>query len=198
MIDLPHYGYLNATFQPNNPGGSIPGELGGPDDYMARPGYRYAIQYTLPMLNSADEAREFQFLLEKASQGEDVSYPWPLDFNPGASSPSGSSPKVSATNPAGGVIRMKNLLDSYQFKLGQPVAVISGGVGYIHRAAEIMFADGGGTIVLPVFPWTRTTFNVDDVIEIQNPRIRGRLIWEGVPQGSFGRRGFTFTIVERL
>jgi hypothetical protein len=73
MIDLPALtDTLNATFQPNNPGGSIPGELGGPDDYMARPGYRYAIQYHIAdAYDSADEAQSSSnHLLEKASQGE--------------------------------------------------------------------------------------------------------------------------------
>jgi hypothetical protein len=35
------------------------------------------------------------------------------------------------------------------------------------------------------------------VVEIEHPRIRGTLSWDGSTQPAYGRRGFSFTITER-
>jgi hypothetical protein len=196
MIDLPDYGYVMRSIQPIDPGGALPGTLGGPSDYMSRPGYRYAVTYQLRELPSAYEARRFEALLERGSQ-EDVSYPFPLDFAPGPSCPLGGIPLIHLTNPAGGSLLMNGLLPFYQFKMGQPFSVQRGGLGYIHRAAESTFADSEGHVTVPVFPLTRITFGENDVVEIQKPRIRGILTWEGSDQPAYGRRAFRFTITER-
>lgn len=196
MIDLTDHGYVSRSIQPLDPGGALPGTLGGPSDYISRPGYRLAVAYAVRELPSGDEARKFEQQLRKGSQ-QDVSYPFPLDFKPGLTSPTGSLPQVNLASPAGGVIPIKGLLPQYVFKDGQPIAVISGGLGYIHFADGAQIADSAGNITLNVFPWTRAAFANNDRVEIQKPRIRGILTWEGSDQPAYGRRPFRFTITER-
>jgi hypothetical protein len=192
MIDLPHYGYIHSRILPIDPGGVVPGTLGGPSDIVERPGYRYAVTYSLPPLHSEDEARLFQSKLEKASR-EDASYLWPLDFRP----PSAGTPLINGASPTGAVIPIKGLFPGYSFREGQPVAVISEGVGFVHRVATPTIAGVDGTVILPVFPLTRKAFLDNDVVEIEKPRIRGVLTWEPSGQPAHGWRPFEFTITER-
>lgn len=193
MIDLPSYGYASFKVTPIDPAGVVEGALGGPSSIIDRPGYRYSVQFTLPHMPAAG-ARVFQSLLERGAR-DDVSYPWPLDE--AATAPAGA-PLVNGASPAGAVIPIKGLPPSYQVKQGQAVAVISGGVGFVHRATATTAASGTGTMTLPVFPITRQGFLNGDAVEIVSPRIRGVLSWNGSDQGSWGGRPFTFTITERI
>jgi hypothetical protein len=191
MIDLPDHGYSSFKLRLIDPGGAVSGSLGGDDDIIPRPGIRYAIEFTTGLLSSVD-AQIMQVRLEAGAR-DDVSYPWPLDVKPRVA----GAPVVNGASPAGNVLPVKGLLPGYPFVEGQPLAVISGGLGYIHRVTVPLEADGAGNAVLTVLPWTRTTFNDLDVIEIERPRIRGLLQWDGPSQGNIGARPFTFTISER-
>jgi hypothetical protein len=131
-------------------------------------------------------------MLEQGAR-EDVSYPFPLDFKP---APAGT-PVVDGASPAGAVIPIRGLVPNYQFKAGQPVAVVSGGGRSIHKATTAQSADATGSIVLDVFPYTRKAFLDGDTIEVERPRIGGPLTWPGVAQSSYGSRPFSFTITER-
>lgn len=193
MIDLPAHGYASYQLFKVDPGGSVEGALGGPSEFVERPGLRYGITFTLPMLTS-DAARIFQSMLEQGAR-DDVSYPWPLDFKvkPGAV----GVPLIDGASGTGAVIPVRGLTPNYQFKQGQPVAVISAGVGFIHKVTEPTAADAAGDVVLPVFPLTRKAFLDGDEVEVGEPRIRGRLSWDGAEQPAFGRRGFQFSITEK-
>jgi hypothetical protein len=200
MIDLPDHGYTNVNVSSTDPGGPLAGTLGGPSEYINRPGARFSVTYDIGALRSADEARKFQALLEQGSR-EDVSYPWPLDFAPPVAGAVGNFPHVNVvgSSPAGAVIPMAGLLPGYPFKLGQPVAVVlASGMGFVHRVSEPSVAAGDGTILLPVFPWTRTAFPDASVVEVEHPRIRGILSWSPPDQGAAAYRAFRFTITERL
>lgn len=193
MLNLPDHGYVNYQLTPIDAGGKIDGSMGGPADIIDRPGYRYSIRYDLPALPTADDARVFQLMLEQASR-EDVSYPWPLDIK----SRVAGTPLVSGSSAPGSTLPVKGLIPNFQFRIGQPMAVIiADGTGFIHRAASATIADGSGNATVPVFPLTRTTFPDNAVIEVERPRIRGVLSWEGASQGTFGARPFSFTITER-
>lgn len=196
IIDLPDYGYVWRSIQPVNAGGAVPGSLGGPSDYMDRPGYRFSVTYQTRELRSSDEARRFEALLEQGS-GNDVSYPWPLDYAPMGVSPTGV-PLINGASPAGDNIPLKGLVAGFQFRLGQPLAVISGGVGFIHKVRTTTIVPNGGTVVLPVFPDTRVAFINGDLVEVQKPRLRGILTYDGSEQPAYGRRAFRFTITERI
>lgn len=191
MIDLPDYGYVSYQITPVDPAGLNEGALGGPSDIIDRPGYRYSIQFTLPNLAPKD-TRIFQTLLEQGSR-DDVSYPWPLDTR----AISAGAPLVNGTSAAGAVIPIKGLPANYRFNEGQPLAVISEGIGFVHKATAATTADGGGNVTLPVFPVTRKGFLNGDTVEIMRPRIRGVLSWNGAQQEAFGSRPFSFTITER-
>jgi hypothetical protein len=192
MFDLPDHGYVNYQVTPIDPAGVVDGSMGGPSSIIDRPGYRYAIQFTLPALRTADDARIFQSLLERGSR-DDVSYPWPLDVKAQVA----GTPLVNGTSPAGAVIPVKGLVANYQFRQGQPVAVISGGIGFVHKVTAPTSADASGNATLPVFPLTRKGFVDGDIVEVERPRIRGVLTWQGAAQEAFGSRPFSFTITER-
>lgn len=191
MIDLTDYGFTDCQFSAVDPAGVVEGSLGGPADIIDRPGYRYAVQFTLPLL-SAKESRLFQSLLEQGAR-DDVSYPWPLDEK----STIGTNALVNGTSPAGSVIPIKGLTPYSQIRQGQPIAVISGGIGFVHKATAATTADASGHMTLPVFPLTRKGFLDGDTIEIARPRIRGVLSWSGAQQMANGGRPFSFTITER-
>ncbi|MGJ0508936.1 MAG: hypothetical protein ACR652_17770 [Methylocystis sp.] len=198
MLDLPDHGYVDLSISGIDPGGNTEGILGGTTNTLDRPGYRYSIQFTLPELATEKDARIFQAMLEQGSR-EDVSYPWPLDVK---AVPAGT-PVVDGASPAGAVIPIRGLVADYQFKLGQPLAVITVDpvtgetMRFIHKAKAAQAADATGAIVLEVFPITRKAFLDGDTIEVEKPRIGGALTWDGGRQGAYGARPFTFSITER-
>lgn len=193
MIDLPDHGYVSRTITPIDPGGAADGTLGGPSDFIDRPGYRYAVRYELPPIRSKDEARIFETLLEQGSR-EDVSYPWPLDIK---SLPMGA-PLINGSSPPGSVIPLKGLAPGTAIRQGQPMAVIlADGTGFVHKATAQALVGDTGIVTVSVFPWTRTTFADGLTVEIERPRIRGILQWDGSTQGAEGSRPFSFTITER-
>lgn len=192
MLDLPDHGYLDYQLTKIDPGGTVDGIMGGTSTTIDRPGFRYAITYMLPALGVTKDARIFQMMLEQGSR-EDVSYPWPLDFRP----PPAGTPLVNGASPAGAVIPVNGLRANFQFLQGQPIAVISGDFGSVHKVTEATSADGSGAVTLPVFPHTRWAFADNDVVEVEHPRIRGVLTWDGAQQPAYGKRPFSFTITER-
>lgn len=193
MIDLPDHGYVNRHIAPIDSGGPADGSLGGPSDYINRPGYRYSVQFDLQPIPSAKEARIFESLLEQGSR-EDVSYPWPLDQK----SLAAGIPVVDGSNPPGAVIAMSGLQPGFVFRIGQPFAVVlADGSGFVHKATAAVSVGDDGLASVPVFPLTRTTFADGSVVEIERPRIRGVLSWDGSSQGAYGVRPFSFTISER-
>lgn len=193
MIVLPDHGYLEVRVFAVDAGGPADGSLGGGSDYINRPGYRYGVQYTLPQIPSAKEARIFQSLLEQGSR-EDVSYPWPLDFRPSAA----GAPVIDGSTPPAGIIPMRGLVPGVVLRVGQPFAVVlADESGSIHKVRTETIADDSGEASVPVFPLSRTTFADGLMVEIGHPRIRGLLSWDGASQPAHGRRGFSFTITER-
>jgi hypothetical protein len=192
MIDLPDHGYASFSLHWIDPGGVAEGALGGPAQNIDRLGLRYAITFNLNPLPTANDARLFQARLERGAR-DDVSYPWPLDRAAGVA----GAPVVNGVSAPGLTIPLRGLLPGYAFREGQPVAVISGGLGFAHRVSAPIVVDGAGHVVLPVFPLTRRTFADGDVVEVQRPRLRGILQWDGADQGAAANRGFSFSIAER-
>jgi hypothetical protein len=193
MLDLPDHGYIERRIFAVDAGGTADGSLGGASDYINRPGTRYGIQFTLPQIPSAKEARIFEALLEQGSR-EDVSYPWPLDMR----SLAAGAPLINGSTPPGASVPLKGLVPGFAMRVGQPFAVVlADSSGSIHKARSEVIADNAGHATIPIFPWTRTTFADALVVEIEHPRIRGILSWDGSTQPANGRRGFSFTITER-
>lgn len=193
MIDLPDYGYVDRKISPLDPGGVAEASLGGDPDYINRPGYRYAVQFDLPYIPSAKEARIFESLLKQGSR-EDVSYPWPLDVKAVVA----GAPLIDGSNPPGASVKLKGLVPGCVIRVGQPFAVVlADGSGCIHEATEKVIAGDDGKATVSAFPLTRKTFTDGLVVEIEKPRIRGVLSWDGSTQGAFGARPFSFTITER-
>lgn len=192
MIDLPDHGYVSRSITMINAGGIAEGSLGGPSDYIDRPGQRYSVRYELPPL-PAKEARLFEALLEQGLS-EDVSYPFPLDQKAIMAGPA----VVDGSTPPGAALGLKNMVPGAVIRSGQAFAVVlADGSGTVHKAKTEVIVGNDGKAALTVFPWIRTTLANGLTVEIEKPRIRGVLQWEGSTQGSFGRRGFNFMISER-
>jgi hypothetical protein len=193
MIDLPDHGYVTRTLSLVDASGTADGSLGGPSQRIDRPGLRYAVTYEIKPLASSGDARIFEAMLEQGLR-DDVSYPWPLDVK----SLAAGVPLVDGVNPPGSTLFLKGLTPQFQFRIGQPFALINAaGVACIHRAAAGVAADAGGHATLQVFPDLRVSFEDNDVVEVERPRIRGLLSWNGSDQGPAGVRAFQFTVTER-
>jgi hypothetical protein len=190
MIDLPDVGYNQKSSRLIDAGGVVQGSLGGPDDILDRLGVRYALTITTALL-SGDTMWEFQALLEQGSR-DFVSYPFPLDFRPLSV---GTTAQADGSVPPGAALAMAGLPVGYVIHLGQIVS-INDGFGSVHRVTGPVTADATGHAVLPVFPWIRRTIPNATPIEIEKPRIRGTLQWQGPQQGAFAAQSFTFTIQE--
>jgi hypothetical protein len=131
MIDLPDYGYTEPLDRaPIDPAGVVDGALGGPSDIIDRPGYRYAVQFTLAgaakrqrgsdIPNAARARRARRCVVSVAARHE---------------GPPPASLLLTVHRPTGSVIPIKGLAPNYQIKQGQPLAVISEGIRFIHKAA---------------------------------------------------------------
>lgn len=174
-------------------GGELTPFLGGEVRRLNRIGTRMGLRVTMPPIRG-DVARQFQVRLMRGKQ-EGAVIEWPLlDLDPG----SPPAPAIaSASN--GTALALKGLGAGYTFVEGQPVSVVSGGRRYFHLTTGAATASGGGTVSLGVFPPTRVTYAVDDVVEVALPKIEGRvspgdeLSWEYAVTHTMG---FAFSIVE--
>lgn len=150
-------------------GGILVPFMGGPDQTYNRPGTRVGVLFVMPSLDN-DEMRAFTARLMRAKQvGGIMNYPL-FDFDPG----SPPNPRISAAS-TGTALSMSGLGPDYLMREGQPFSVIHGGYRYLHFATGDVTASGAGTAVISIFPPTRVTFAVNDVVEIAEPKIEGNV-----------------------
>lgn len=174
-------------------GGELTPFLGGPVRRLNRIGTRLALRVTMPPIRG-DVARQFQVRLLRGKQ-EGAVIEWPLlDLDPG----SPPSPAIAASS-TGTALSLKGLGAGYAFVEGQPISVVSGGRRAMHLTTGAVIASGGGTATVGVFPPTRWTYAVDDVVEVAVPKIAGRvspgdeLSWSMALEHTMG---FAFSVVE--
>jgi hypothetical protein len=103
MIDLTDFGYVSAIgCSCSTRAAPLQGTLGGPSDYINRPGARFAVTYQLPESEQQRTMRgSFRRCSSKAGQ-DDVSYPWPLDYRPPTASLAGTFPHMNVSSAAPG------------------------------------------------------------------------------------------------
>ncbi len=174
-------------------GGELTPFLGGPVRRLNRIGTRLGLRVTMPPIRG-DVARQFQVRLLRGKQ-EGAVIEWPLlDLDPG----SPPSPAIAASS-SGTALALKGLGAGYTFVEGQPISVVSGGRRATHLTTGAVTASGAGTVTVGVFPPTRWTYAVDDVVEVAVPKIAGlvspgdELSWSMAIEHTMG---FAFSVVE--
>lgn len=174
-------------------GGELTPFLGGPVRRLNRIGTRLGLRVTMPPIRGA-VARQFAARLARGKQ-EGVVLDWPLlDLLPGTP----PDPRIASAS-SGTAISVKGLGAGFQVTEGQPLSVISGSRRYVHLSTGEVTADGSGNAVLGVFPPTRTTYSINDVVEIAQPRIEGlvspgdELSWSMAVEHTMG---FSFSVIE--
>lgn len=174
-------------------GGVLTPFLGGEVQSINRLGTRLGLRVTYPPMRGTI-ARQFQVRLLRGLK-ERVLLEWPLlDLDPG----SPPSPAINATS-TGTAISVKGLGAGYVVLEGQPLSVINAGRRYMHIATGNATANGSGIAAVGIYPPTRVTYAVNDVVEIEQPIIEG-LVNPG-EEYSWGyalehTMAFSFTVVE--
>lgn len=92
----------------------------------------------------------------------------PQGFTTGAP----GSPKVNASGQLGSTLVLKGVTSGYQFRKGQFVSFITGGVSYLHQLTATVTASGT-TVAIPIQPPMRASPLVDDVVNVAAPVIEG-------------------------
>lgn len=152
-------------------GGVMTPFLGGPEQLINRVGTRFGIRYTMPIMETADQARVFVSRLLQGRKDR-VLMRWPhLSFNPG---PVGT-PLISAAVTAGSAIVIKDLTANYAAKEGQFFSIVSGGRRYIHMFSGDGTASALGVLSISIFPPLRKSLAVNDVVEMTTPIIEGHV-----------------------
>ena len=152
-------------------GGVMTPFLGGPEQLINRVGTRFGIQYTMPIMETADQARVFVSRLLQGRKDR-VLMRWPhLSFNPG----NVGTPLINAAVTAGSAIAIKGLPANYAAKEGQFFSIISGGRRYMHMFSGDGVATGLGVLSISIFPPLRKSLVVNDVVEMAIPIIEGHV-----------------------
>ncbi|MDQ5915941.1 MAG: hypothetical protein QG584_1834, partial [Pseudomonadota bacterium] len=126
---------------------------------------------------------------------ERVILPWPLlDLDPG----SPPNPQISATS-NGTALALKGLGSGYVLYEGQPISVVHDGRRYMHLITGNAAANGSGVANVGIWPPTRLAYAVNDVVEIEEPKIEGlvspgdEMSWDYALEHTMG---FSFSVVE--
>lgn len=151
-------------------GGELTPFLGGPEQRINRLGTRYGIRVTMPPMRGV-VSRQFVARLLRGKQ-ENVLLEWPLlDFDTG----NPGSPKVAGDRSGGTALPTRGLSPGYQVQEGQFLSIIHAGRRYMYMSTGAVTASGGGLAVLSIFPQLRTELDDNDVIELEQPMIEGRV-----------------------
>lgn len=152
-------------------GGTLTPFLGGPEQQINRLGTRFGVRYTMPPMDG-QEAREFVARLTRGRSSR-VLMPWPVtDFDPG----SPGAPKVNSAATGGTALSVKGLTPGYVLREGQFFSLIHSARRYVYMVTADATANASGIAAVGIFPQLRTAASVDDVLEVAEPMIEGRVL----------------------
>lgn len=175
-------------------GGELVPFMGGPEQRINRLGTRWGVRYVMPPMGE-EEARQFVARLTRGKQ-TNVLMPWPVtDFDPG----SPGTPLINTAASGGTAISIKGLTPGYVVREGQFFSIIHSSRRYVHMSTGDATANGSGIAAVSIFPQLRTAISVNDVVEIADPMIEGRVSpgdeW-GWDVDLVGEVGLAFTVAE--
>ncbi len=139
---------------------------GGDDQDIRRKGSRYALTFTVPMLDYVDSMDWDDLNAEGETVVMQVHQPGLVIGNPGA-------PRVDSGGQIGASIFLKGLSAGYVIRKGQFLSIITGGQRFLYRARAVSVANGVGDAWVQLRHLLRRPPADNDVVEIAQPMIEG-------------------------
>lgn len=195
LVDLPAKpGPTRVLPVPIDFGGTLPGLLGGTTTRINRQGNRWAVSVSMPAL-TLEQARDWSADL---ALGLQKGVRWKLRQVGLRQGPVGT-PLVAGANQEGYSLNCDGFLPNANWRKGQFINLISGGVRYLHKLAAAGNANGSGVATLTFTEKLRVFPADNDVIDFA-PYIEGLLGEDAAALLVDERRlcqAFTFTISEQ-
>ena len=151
-------------------GAVLSSPLGGVDQKLNRLGDRFALDVTMPPMDSADDGAAWIAALIEG-QKEGVIFPWPQGITISGS----GALAVDGGGQAGTSLEVKSSTPGRKFLRGQFFSVIHGGRRYLHILTAAATADGAGSATFAVEPMLRVSYANNSVVEVDEPMIEGFL-----------------------
>ncbi|MGL5447903.1 MAG: hypothetical protein ACRDBL_11395 [Rhabdaerophilum sp.] len=168
MIELPDWpGPNGAEAALLDFGINLRAALGGATVRVNRPGARYRVALSYPLMTAA-EARPFVSRLIRAKSAG-LRVPFPLlesQGNPGA-------PVVDGAGQAGTTLNLRGATVGHVFKEGSWLSVVGGGRHYLQNVAASTMVGADGRAALPIAPMLRFPFPDGAAIHAAEPMIDG-------------------------
>lgn len=168
---------------------------GGPTQRINRLGMRLGAVVTMPSMRSDGEGMVIVSRLLQARQ-EELLLDCPLAEG---NWPAAPNAKVRVVAAGGTTLQIKGLPAGYSLTEGRFFSLLVGGRRYQHFIAAPTAADGSGNAAASVWPPMRVPISVDDVIELDAPKMQGHVVDDqlGWEMALARRTNLSFTVHER-
>lgn len=165
------------------------GAVGSVTKRLNRPGNRYSLDVTFPLMRS-EQARVFVGRLQRGiSEGIKIEFPLL-----GVSQGSPGLAVVDGANPEGTSLPLRGMTPGYSAKEGYWINVTDadGGV-YLHNVTAAVRTDAAGDATLTIWPPIRTPLADGSTVNLSRPFAEGYIasISYGMVLGDFVQVGFT-------
>jgi len=169
---------------------------GGPSQRINRLGMRLGAQVTMPPLRSD---REGPLLVSRLVQARSDELLLDCPLVDGSWTSAGT-PLVRVAVTGGTTLQIKGLPAGYALDEGRIFSLVRSATGrrYVHGFAAQGTADGSGNATASVWPPMRTSFAVNDVIELATPKMQGHVVDDqlGWEMALARRTSLSFTVHE--
>jgi len=168
---------------------------GGPTQRVNRLGMRLGAQVSMPPLRSDAEGLVLVSRLMQA-RSEELLLDCPLVDG---AWPASGSPLVRVAVTGGTTLQLKGLPASYALAEGRFFSIVAAsGRRYCHAFTAPGTADGSGNATMSVWPPMRTSFAVNNVIELAAPKMQGHVVDDqlGWEMSLARRTSLSFTVHE--
>lgn len=150
-------------------GGFLEPALGGEVQRIDRMGNRFALDVTMPPLESVTAGRIWvSRLISGKTEGVRMEFPL-LSFDPG----NPGSPVVNGGGQSGRTLAVRGFSPSYLVREGQFFTHVHAGRYYLYKVDANTAATAGGLGVLPITPMLRAEPSDGDVLLFAQPMIEG-------------------------
>lgn len=146
--------------------------LGGPRQFIARLGARFALDVTLPTLDVATFAAWNAARLKSRATGVELTMAFPQPLAPATGF---GTPLVNGGGQAGTSLSVRGLTASVAIPQGLFFSIHSGGRFYMHQVTDAQSASTGGVAALSIAPMLRVNPSDGDAINLVSPSLQGFL-----------------------
>lgn len=168
---------------------------GGPQSRVLRLGDRFAGEFvTYPALYAEEGRIYLSRLMRGMTDTVVVGVP-----EPGLRGGDYGTPQIAAIPSTVSSVTIKGLGAGRVIPEGKFFSIITGGQRFLYQATATITASGAGEASVPIYPILRRQPQVNDVVELSEPKIEGfvqgnQIQWEVTKSK---RIGFVFQVVER-